>query len=71
MSDKPAEFVRVRILRAQQGPAFHADVGEERTVMKAHGEQLLEAGDAELVKAASGSGASAPAERQEKTSRKR
>lgn len=41
--------MRVKMLRPAAGPTFYADPGEERTVLAAHGAQLLAAGDAELI----------------------
>lgn len=51
------DLIRVRFLRLQPGPGFHADAGEVRTMHRAEGEAMIASGQAELVTSASGSGA--------------
>jgi hypothetical protein len=64
--------IRIRVLARQPGPEFHAEVGEERTIMRGFGQALIAKGEAELVAdpwpaAASGSGSRRdPAERPSK-----
>lgn len=73
MTSAPA-LIRVRFLQEVRRGDFHAAAGEARTMHRAEGDQAIANGWAEPLapkpapSVASGSGASAPPERQVKTS---
>ncbi len=69
--------IRIKITTKQPGPDFHAEAGEERSVLRDLGLALIAAGEAKLIAdpwpaVASGSGSrSDPAERPSKQSSRR